>query len=153
MPYEIEVETLAPQPAYVIRATVEATQLSAKLAELLPEIFQFILANGAGVAGMPFTRFLRTGDTQIEIEAGIPVVKAARIPGRIEAIELHGGPTAVIVHYGPHEALPAARAALKSWVRDKGKSAADPPWEEYLTDAADEPDPEKWETRVCQPIL
>jgi AraC family transcriptional regulator len=153
MAYEIEQETLPPQAAYVIRTTVPAGQVSAKLAEFLPEIFQFILSNGAGVAGMPFTRYLKTGGDEVEIEAGIPVAKSTKPSGRIELIQLHGGPAAVALHTGPYEDLPAVHTALKNWVRDRGKSAVEASWEEYLTDPGDEPDPKKWETRVCQPIL
>lgn len=153
MPYEIEVETLAAQKAYAIRATVPAGQISEKVAALLPEVFQFILSNGSGVAGMPFTRYLRTGGDEVEIEAGIPVVKGTPVSGPIQLIELHGGPTAVMLHVGTHEELPQAHAALKTWVREKGKSAVEASWEEYVTGPGDETDPQKWETRVCQPIL
>jgi effector-binding domain-containing protein len=59
----------------------------------------------------------------------------------------------VALHTGPYEDLPAAREALKAWLREKGKSASYPIWEEYLTNPHEEPDPSCWETRLCQPIF
>jgi effector-binding domain-containing protein len=153
MPYEIEVETLLPQKAYAIRATAPADRVGEKVKELLPEIFEFILSNGSGVAGMPFARYLRSGGDEVEIEAGIPVVRGTPVSGHIQLIELHGGSVAVMLHVGSHEELPQAHAKLKAWVREKGKSAMEASWEEYVTGPGDETDPQKWETRVCQPIL
>ena len=153
MGYTFEVEKLAPQKALVIRARVRQEELSGELARILPEVFQFALSEQAGVAGMPFARYIVDGPEDLEIEAGVPVALAVKGNGRIVPIELTGGPTAITTHYGPYSGLPGAREAVRAWLRVKGKSAADPLWEEYISDPADEPDPAKWETRLCQPIL
>jgi len=153
MAYPVEVVKLQAQPALVVRTRVKLADLGAELRAILPEVFQFALAQNAGVAGMPFTRYLAAFGEEIEIEAGLPVTKRVPPGGRITLIELPGGPTAVTTHFGPYERLPAAREAVKAWLREKGKAASDAMWEEYVTGPGDEPDPEKWETRICQPIF
>ena len=153
MAYPIEVVKLPAQPALVVRTRVRQADLGAELRSILPEVFQFALAQQAGVAGMPFTRYISTLGEVMEIEAGMPVTKRVPVGGRITLIELPAGPALVTTHFGPYEGLPAARDAVKAWMREKGKAASDAMWEEYLTDAAEEPNPEKWETRICQPIF
>lgn len=153
MSYEISVEKLPPQKALVIRTRVASSALAAELAKLFPEVFQYALDSQAGVDGMPFTRYLSWSGTEIEIEAGMPVTRTVSGNGRVRPVELPGGSHVVATHLGPYDDLPAVHEAVKAWLRENGKSASDPLWEEYVTDPGDEPDSSKWETRVCQPIL
>jgi AraC family transcriptional regulator len=37
-------------------------------------------------------------------------------------------------------------------MRDQGLSAAGAPWETYLTDPGERPDPATWETEIVQPV-
>jgi AraC family transcriptional regulator len=153
MGYEITVEKLAPQPALVIAAEVAADSIGAALAEMLPEVFQFALASGAGVAGYPFTRYVGFGPGILHVEAGVPVSKKVTGTDRIKVIELPDGPAATTVHRGPYDKLRAGHEALRGWLRAQGKSAADAPWEVYVTDPGEEPDPAQWETKIYQPFL
>ena len=153
MGYLIEVEKLTAQKALAIRTRVRPEELSDELARIFPEVFQFAMSEQAGVSGMPFARYLIDSASELEIEAGVPVSTTVRGNGRIMPIELPAGPAAVATHFGPYSGLSGAREALRAWLRENGKSAADPMWEEYISDPGDEPDPAKWETRLCQPIL
>ena len=116
------------------------------LNKLAPWVAAGLALAGAAVAVMP-ARPVKGFD--LEAFGRIPVLQG----GRIKPVELPAGSAAVTTHYGPYGTLSAAREAVKAWVRQNGKSASDAIWEEYVTDPAEEPDPDKWETRICQPLL
>lgn len=139
--------------ALVIPATTTSDTLSAMLAELLPEVFVYALASGAGPSGPPFTRYLAWNpDGSVELEAGVPVLRPAPDSGRIRCIEIDDTQAAVVVHTGPYEELGEAYAALGAWVKANGRETAGPCLESYLTDPAQVADPAGCRTEVIWPV-
>jgi len=65
---------------------------------------------------------------------------------------LPGGPAAVAVHMGAYDKLQDTYAAIERWMQQQGVRAAGAPWESYITDPAEHPDPAKWRTDVFWPI-
>jgi effector-binding domain-containing protein len=65
---------------------------------------------------------------------------------------LPGGSTATTIQSGPYETLTEAYAALEKWIERNGLRPAGPPWEDYITDPAESPDPKDWKTEVCWPV-
>jgi effector-binding domain-containing protein len=41
---------------------------------------------------------------------------------------------------------------FERWMEAQGFRAAGAPWEAYLTDPAEHPDPADWRTEICWPI-
>jgi AraC family transcriptional regulator len=72
--------------------------------------------------------------------------------GDVLAEMLPGGPAAVTIHAGPYDQLQAAYAALEEWISANGFRPRGAPWEAYLNDPADYPDPQDWTTEVCLPF-
>ena len=52
------------------------------------------------------------------------------------------------LHAGPYEQLPETFAALERWIETNGYKKQGAPWESYITDPADFPDPADWRTEV-----
>jgi len=65
---------------------------------------------------------------------------------------LPGGPAAVTIHMGPYDKLPEAFTAIQQWITANGLKATSAPWESYITDPADYPDPKDWKTEVFCPV-
>ena len=143
---------LDPRPALIIRRKVKATDLAATLGEILPKIFAYAQRQGIPLTGPPFTRYVQHGVGMMTIEGGLPTAAAAPVEGEIEAIELPGGPAAIAIHKGPYDGLGDTHAAVEAWVGAQGLEAAGAPWESYVTDPADKPDPREWETEVVWPL-
>jgi AraC family transcriptional regulator len=161
MTYAISRKELPPQPVLVIRRRVKLTEIGSTLAEVLPRVFMHAQQTGAAIAGQPFTRYLQWGPGLVSIEAGIPIVapgNTADAPGpasggsEIVSDCLPGGPVATVTHSGPYEKLAEAHAAIQQWIEAQGLLAAGPPWETYITDPADYPDPQDWKTGVFWPL-
>ena len=64
-----------------------------------------------------------------------------------------GGPAAVAVHAGPYDQLGETYAALERWIEANGLRTAGAPWESYITDPTDHPDPADWRTEIYWPVI
>lgn len=151
MPPTISIATRAPQPVLAMTRTVPADGLQAAMAECLPAVFVHCQSQGIQLAGPPFTRYLDMSRGSFTIFAGMPVV-AGEGAGEIEAGELPGGEVAVAIHVGPYDTLSETYAAIEAWVKEQGRTPSGPPWESYLTDPGEVPNPAEWQTEVCMPL-
>jgi AraC family transcriptional regulator len=149
MTYSITTKEIAPQPVLLARRRVKQSEISATIGEALPRIFLHAQRVAAAVAGPPYARYVEWGP-MITIEPGIPV--AAPVEGSSEdgiiADTLPGGLVATTMHMGPYDKLAEAYAAIQQWIEANGFVAAAAPWEVYITDPADFPDPADWKTEL-----
>ncbi len=145
MAYSITKKKLAPQPVLVLRRKIQPSGIAQALAEMFQQVFQDAQRNGAALAGPPFARYLEMGRRMWTIEAGMPVAGPL-------TDTLPGGLAAVTTHTGPYDKLPEAHAAIQEWIAAEGLAAAGTPWESYVTDPADYPDPKDWKTEVYVPL-
>ena len=152
MPVSVSRRNLDPRPALVIRRKVATADVARTLGEILPRVYEHAQQRGLPFAGPPFTRYLAFGPGLMTIEGGLPLAVAAPGEGEIEAVTLPGGPAAVAIHRGSYETLPETYAAIERWVEEQKLAAGGAPWESYLTDPADKPDPKDWETELVYPL-
>jgi AraC family transcriptional regulator len=152
MDYSITTKELLPQPVLVVRRRVKHAEIAATLAEALGHVFQHAQRTGAALAGQPFTRYVEWGPGLITMEAGMPI--AALVPGDGDVVSdtLPGGLVATTTHSGQYDKLTEAHAAVQVWIEQQGRGPAGAPWESYVTDPADYPDPADWKTEIFWPI-
>jgi AraC family transcriptional regulator len=154
MAYSITKKEIAPQPVLLVRRRVKPSEVAATLAEVLGQVFLHAQRNGIALAGQPLTRYLEWGPGLWTIEAGWPVTAhtGATPEGEVRADTLPGGPVATTTHSGAYDKLTEAHAAVQQWIEAQGLSAAGAPWECYVTDPADYPDPKDWKTEISWPL-
>jgi AraC family transcriptional regulator len=148
----IERRDLAPQHIVFVRLRVARHEISSAIAEGLGKAFPYSQRTGLAIAGRPFTRYRSTGPGLYSLEVGMPVATTPGGEGLVEAGTLPGGPVAVAMHAGPYEQLSETYAALERWIEANGFRVAGAPWESYITDPADLPDPGDWRTEVYWPL-
>ena len=56
------------------------------------------------------------------------------------------------IHQGPYDQLPDAWAAMHQWIESEGLRPGDAPWESYITDPGEVPDPKDWKTELFWPL-
>jgi effector-binding domain-containing protein len=71
-------------------------------------------------SGPQFIRYHHVDPEQADIEVGFPVPAPVEGAGRVWAGALPGGTVAVTAHWGSHETLPTAYAALAQWLEAQG---------------------------------
>lgn len=153
MTYTVTRQELSPQPVLLMRRRVKRSDIAATIAEALPHIFVYAQQNGIALAGLPFTRYVEMGPGLVTMEPGMRVVgPGASSQDEIFADILPGGPAATTIHAGPYDKLSDAYAAIEQWMEAEGLAAAGAPWESYLNDPSDYPDPKDWKTEIFWPL-
>lgn len=152
MAYTITRKTLDPLPFLFIRKKVGHTEVGAALGEILPKVYGHAMKAGLPFASPPICRYADFSAAGFVIEAGMAIGKPVEGEGELLAGTLAGGPVAVTLHRGPYEGLGKAHRAVEAWFAEQGLQKGGEPWEVYVTDPGQVPDPEKWETEVVWPI-
>jgi effector-binding domain-containing protein len=149
--YEIEVRTLDEEQTAVVFGTVTTEELPGWLGRAFADVARYLTKWGAGPAGPPFARFHRLDEERFDAEAGFPAITPVAGEGDVEPSDLPAGPAAVTTHVGPYDAMEPAYDALRAWIEAQGATPAGDPFERYLTDPDENPDPSTWRTEVVAP--
>jgi len=148
----IERREIAAQNILFVRLRAGRHEISNAIGEGLGKAFPYSQRLGLAIAGRPFTRYLSTGPGLFSLEVGMPVATPPQGEGVVEAGTLPAGPVAVAMHGGPYDQLSETYAALERWIEANGYRVGGAPWESYITDPADHPDPADWRTEVYWPL-
>ncbi|MGH8144122.1 MAG: GyrI-like domain-containing protein [Steroidobacteraceae bacterium] len=143
---------LAARPILLIRRRIGRGELQPTLGECFGLLYGHGHKAGLPIAGWPLARYLSTGPGLWTIEAAMPLAAPASAQEPMQAGELPAGPAALGIHAGPYEQLPETHAAIEKWIEANGHRAAGAPWESYVTDPAQHPDPADWRTEVYWPL-
>jgi AraC family transcriptional regulator len=133
---------------------------------VLGHVFQFSQQHGIALTGLPFTRYYDVSAGLLTVEPGMRIAAAsdknpiqvdpswtiAAGEAEVRLDTLPGGFAAVTMHVGPYDQLSDAYAALEQWIESEGLTRSAAPWESYLTDPAESPDPKDWKTEVFWPV-
>lgn len=140
------------QPVLLIRRRIAKSELQAMLAECFGKLFSYGHQAGLPIAGWPIARYVSMGPGLWTVEAAMPLATAVPGVGEMEAGTLPAGPVAFGLHAGPYEQLPDSNAAIEKWIESKGYRTGGSPWESYVTDPGQHPDPADWRTEVYWPL-
>ena len=140
------------QPILYIERRVAQTELQPMLAECFGKLFGHGHQAGLPIAGWPIARYLSTGPGLWTVQAAMPVTTPVTGEGEMQAGTLPGGPVALAVHAGPYGQLSETYAAMEKWIETNGFQIAGAPWESYVTDPGQLPDPADWRTEVFWPL-
>jgi effector-binding domain-containing protein len=119
---------------------------------LLPEVMAHVTAARGKIAGPPFSRYHSWSETEIDLEAGIPVQQPVAAKGRVASSELPAGKAVTCWHVGPYDGLGAAHAGLQAHLAAQRLQARGGAWEVYWTDPGMVKDQAKWKTQLFAPI-
>lgn len=142
----------AGQHILLIRRKIPRADLQGMLSECFGKLFGYGHKAGLPIAGWPVARYLSVGPGLWTVEAAMPLATAAQGEGEMEPGMLPAGPVVLGIHGGPFEQLPETYAAIEKWMEANGVRPGGAPWEWYVTDPAQHPDPADWKTEVYWPL-
>ena len=152
MSYQITKKKIDEVPFLYMRKQVKPEEVSTALASMLPPVFQYATEQGYPFAGYPTTRYVSFGPGLITLEAGMPIAGQPAGAGEILIGSLVGGDVVSTIHQGSYDTLNEAHEALQMWMMENGEVSAGPPWEVYITDPGEVPDPADWQTEIIHPL-
>ena len=142
----------AGQAILLIRRSIPRSELQSMLSECFGKLYAHGAKAGLAIAGWPVARYLSVGPGNWTVEAAMPLAAAASGEGEMESGTLPAGPVAVGIHAGVYDQLPETYAAIETWMAANDVRAGGAPWEWYVTDPAQHPDPADWKTEVYWPL-
>ncbi|MEZ5292849.1 MAG: AraC family transcriptional regulator [Vicinamibacterales bacterium] len=148
----IDQRTIAPQPILFVRLSTARGELAKAIGQGLGKSCGYALSTGHAMAGPPFVRYTSVGPGLMTIEAGAPLAAPAEGRDDVEAGELPGGDVVTALHAGAYDELQDTYAAIERWMSEHGLAPAGAPWESYLTDPAEHPNPADWRTEIYWPV-
>jgi len=148
----IDRKEIQPQHILYIRRRIAPSEMKEALGECFGKLFTYGAKAGLPIAGWPLCRYASTGMGLWTIEPAMPLSSPTKSEGEMQADTLPGGPVALGIHAGPYENLPDTNAAIERWIEANGYKVAGAPWEQYVTDPGEHPDPKDWRTEVYWPL-
>lgn len=140
-------------PVLFIQRRVKRTELQQTFSECFMRVYGHAMLQGATIAGNPMARYVEFGHGIVTVDCMIPLQSAADgDEGEIQAGQLQGGEVAFTTHSGPYEELAKTYAAVEEWMEENKLTKSGAPWEWYITDPGQFPDPKDWKTEVFYPI-
>ena len=150
------IETRIDQPYAAIPVSVRMEELGMVVPPLTGRVFEWLAARGIAPAGPPFWRYVVVDmETKLDLETGVAVSSPVEGDGEVRAGTLPAGRYATVVHTGHPDTLVTATRDLLQWAakHDLDWDADGNTWgcrlEEYLSDPAEVPDMNEWQTRLA----
>jgi effector-binding domain-containing protein len=149
---EIEIIEHTEQPVAVVRSVVMLDAMPDFFGRSYHALSEELAKQGSQIAGPPFARYYGMPTDRVDVEAGFPVAAPITASGDVQPASMPAGRCYEATHVGPYDTLVETYNRVLQQMEADGVTPSEVMWEYYLTDPDDEPDPGKWQTRVCWPV-
>ena len=152
MPYRFELVDFETRPCLSAPTITKLSDLAKVQARWIVAVAAELKAQRLAAAGPAFARYYSYEPEKIVLEIGWPTQGIALNSGKMRAGRLPAGRYLSTNHVGSPVSLDTVFPAARTWLAGQGLKA-DRGWLEYcLTDPEQEPDVDRWKTRVLIPI-
>jgi len=121
----------------------------------MPKLYMYAIRQGGKMAGPPYSIYYNWDPEGLNlVECGVPLEETIEGEGVIQSAMTPGGKAVKAVYYGPYEEMSVVYEALDQYIKvmKMENDIIGIAYEVYVTDPAEEPDPQKWETHVFFPL-
>lgn len=147
--YKIQVVEFSGRKMLTIRNTVKMTDIGPFFSQNLPVLAGTIGNAGVEMDGMPCGLYYTWDeDTQTTAMAAAVGYKGEISNTDFETVEIPPSKALLIDYYGPYENSGKAHEAMEKYIQSFDLEVNPPVMEEYVTDPGQEPNPEKWLTKI-----
>jgi len=153
--YEVIVKEVKSKPYYYISDRIAMSQMSSEFfGARFGKIMNFLGDDAAKVSEPPFAVFHKWDEASGQTEVSVAIAATTDKPtnGEIKRGMTFEGTTMMVSYRGPYEGTGDVHNFLHEHIAISDYDFAGAPWEVYVTDPADEPDPANWITEVYYPV-
>jgi len=149
----IKVVEVTSTPAISVKDSVTVNEIGPFMELYMPQLYMYAMRKEGKMTGHPYSMCYNWDpEGKILMEVGLPLTEPIEGEGVFIATNTPGGKAVKALHFGPYEEVAPVYEALEQYIKVMKMEFAGPPWEVYITDPNEEPNPEKWETMVYFPI-
>lgn len=148
----MEIDMMPEMTVAYVPVKTSTDQITPKLAESYGAIAMHIASQGAEMTMMPMALYLAYSDENVDFEPSISIDKSIEPTEVVQVKQYPVQKMAVFYHYGPYHLLSEANAAAQRTLDQMGITYQTARLEIYETDPGQEPDANKWLTKICFPI-
>jgi effector-binding domain-containing protein len=138
--------------AVAIRSKVGMDEMSQAMGESFGKIMPAIKKNGAEMAGPPLAIWYEYDTDIFDFDCAIPIVNPMDVPDGLQLIKTYGGKVVMAEHRGDYTSTFYSWEKLEEYIKENNLEMNGAPWEQYITDPMNEPDPSKWITNLFWPV-
>lgn len=151
---DVDVRMQPTRTVAVVRRPVRTDELAAFYDTAYGEVARTVGEAGARIVGPAIGWYHGMPTDTVDVAAGFPVEGVAPGPlgGRVEVVELPGGPALVGLFVGPYDDLGAAWGEVEARRAEHGRDGRGDFWEEYVTEPSPDGDPARNETLLVLPF-
>lgn len=151
---DVDVRHQPTRTVAVVRRSVRMDELTAFYDTAYGEVARTVGEAGARISGPALGWYHGMPTDTVDVAAGFPVdgLETGPLAGRVEVVELPGGPALVGLHVGSYDDLGAAWAEVEAARAEHGRPGRGDFWEEYVTDPSPSGDPSRNETLLVLPL-
>jgi len=149
---EAGIKEVLPMDALSIRVTCTMDEIEASMSQSFELLMAEASKAGVQITGAPFTIWYQWDGDTFEFDSCIPVSGTINATGDIRNIRSYGGKVISLVHTGHYNDSGYSWEALENYLKENGLESNGDPWEVYLTNPQQEPDPMKWMTELVWPV-
>ncbi len=149
----IVITNLTSGPALSVKDSVAVADLPVFMETYMPQLYMYAIRQGGKMAGPPYSIYYNWDpDGMVLVECGIPLEEAIEGEDALKISSTPGGKAVKAAYYGPYEEMAVVYEALEQYMATMKLEPIGMAYEVYVTDPAEEPDPQKWETIVYFPL-
>jgi effector-binding domain-containing protein len=147
--YKVQTVDFPGRKMLIVKDTVKMNQLQAFFSTHLPALAGTVGSAGVEMDGMPCGLYYTWDeDTQTTVMAAAVGYKGEIAETDFETLEIPPSRALLIDYYGSYENLGNAHEAMDKYIQTFDLEVEPPVLEEYVTDPGQEPNPEKWLTKI-----
>ncbi len=141
------------QPIAFIPLVIPRDQIQVVMGPGLQEVFAALGAQDQKPTGPWFSHHLRMNPKTFDFRICVPVARAVKPVGRVQAGERAAAKVARTTYHGGYEGLGEAWPQLRAWVDAQGLKTREDLWEVYVKGPEASPNPADWRTELNWPLI
>jgi effector-binding domain-containing protein/uncharacterized protein YndB with AHSA1/START domain len=145
---QVEVIEVSPAPVAYVSATCgkEEQEIAKTIGDSYAQVALFLTKNRLKQVSPPLTINTKWDDTGYGFDAAIPIDRMPdkEIPSGspVQVKQTYGGKALKVVHKGAYRGMPQTYEKLMAYSAAHGYEKADHPWDEYVSDPGNTPEPD-----------